>query len=365
MVFSTSFNLTDKIAEVRNNIDNEKKSASELDATIENMVKNINFETVGPTQWASLYVLEATLFAKGIQDVVWKRVAMKLKALLPFQFPSLLKELKPLIFSYLSPTDLREVSKVNKEFKHLADEAKIQCINQYQQPLYTMMRFNLLENLLKSQGHKLKYFNFSSIDISYYGELFFQLLSHCPNVTHLNLKECKLSDDDVDKILGHSKITVLNLSHNSLTPKGIQKLVQAELFPRLVNLNLSHNHIGDNLASQIIEKGENLETLILNEDLSSSGKIGKKTAYSVAECLQFKKLKHLSLENNQIDSECINRIISSSGLGSLESLSFSSNPIKHEDLSIPMAFTTPDYVYYELKNSYQNWIRIRFNHQVH
>ena len=360
MVFLTSFDLTDKVIEAKNILNEAGASACALDVILENIIKNIVFEKVDNVQMSSLYELEAIVF-----DSTWKGTALKLNAILPFEFSRVLNEHKPLIFSYFDPPALRNMSQVNKEFNHLAGEAKIFWINTHRQPLYKIMQYNRLRHLLKLQGSRLKYFEFSSIKIPYNREMFFEWISYCPHITHLILKDCMLSDEDIDPLLKLSKVTVLNLSHNSLTPLGIAKLVQSSFFAGLVDLDLSHNQIGDELASQIIEKGENLETLNLNEDLIPSGKIGKKTAISVAECVQLKKLTHLSLENNHIDNEGVNRIINSSKLGSLRSLSFSSNPITHENLRIDIAFTTPDYVYYELKNSYQNWIRMRFNHPVH
>lgn len=363
MVFNTSFKLTDKITEAKKALYDERKA--DLDAMVENIIQNVVLEKVDHVQMSSLYDLEATIFNKGIQDFAWQKIALKLDAILPFKFSHILREHKPLIFSYLGPAELRNASQVNKEFSQLAGEAKIQWANKYQQPLYKMMRYNQLENLLQLHGRKLEYFNFSSIKIPFAREMFFQWISYCPHITHLILKDCMLSDDDIDVILKLSKVRVLNLSANSLTPVGIAKLVQSTLFSRLIDLDLSHNYIGDDLASQVIKEGENLETLNLNGDLISSGKIGKKTAISVAESLELKKLKNLSLDHNHMDEDCINQIISSSKLGSLESISLSSNPIKLENLSIEISFTTPDYVYYELKNSHQNMIRIRFNPHVH
>lgn len=365
MVFHTSFNLRDKITEAKNILHDGRASASALDVILENIIKNTVFETLDDVSMSSLYELEAMVFDRCIQDSTWKGTAMKLNAILPFEFSRVLNEHKPLIFSYFDPDALRKMSQVNKEFNHLASEAKILWIHTHRQPLYKIMQYTRLRHLLKLQGSHLKYFEFSSIKIPYNREMFFEWISYCPHITHLILKDCMLSDEDIDPLLKLSKVTVLNLSHNSLTPVGIAKLVQSSIFAGLVELDLSHNQIGDELASQIIEKGENLETLNLNEDLIPSGKIGKQTAISVAECMQLKKLTHLFLENNPIDNEGINRIINSSKLGSLRSLAFSSNSITHENLRIDVSFTTPDYVFYELKNSYQNWIRVRFNHPVH
>ncbi|MBN9378999.1 MAG: hypothetical protein BGO14_02695 [Chlamydiales bacterium 38-26] len=230
------------------------------------------------------------------------------------------------VFTYLSDVDLRNISQVNRACHQLAGRATVDWINQRKKPLAKLMKPLQLENLLKLHGERLQYCDCTGMPISANKEILYRIIALCPNITHLHLKECGLSDQDMDIIIKHPNVKVLNVSSNGLTSKGIEKLVQSTFFLQLTQLNLSQNFIGDDLGSLMFKQDGELEVLNISHDLSSK-KIGKKTVTSIVEKMRLKKLRILHLDHNHLDDECIDLLFSKKS-PSIQLYTISGNPAK-------------------------------------
>lgn len=241
-------------------------------------------------------------------------------------FADLTEKTQILVFTYLSDVDLRNISQVNRACHQLAGRVTVDWINQRKNPLVKLMKPHQLENLLKLHGQRLQYCDCTGMPISADKDILYRILALCPNITHLLLKECGLSDQDMDIIIKQPNVKVLNVCSNGLTSKGIEKLVQSSFFLQLTQLNLSQNFIGDDLGSLIFKQEGALEVLNISHDLSSK-KIGKKTVTTIVEEMRLKKLRILHLDHNHLDDECIDLLFSKKS-ASIQLYTISGNPAK-------------------------------------
>jgi len=139
------------------------------------------------------------------------------------------------------------------------------------------------------------------------------------NLRELTLWACELGDAEARALAkaAPTQLRVLNLSMNSIGPRGIAALAASPILNRLEVLELSDSPIGDRGIESLLGalRSRNLRRL----DLGDCG-IGPEGAKALAGCPALAGLLHLTLYSNAIGAEGALALADSPHLGNLEFL---------------------------------------------
>ena len=230
------------------------------------------------------------------------------------------------ILSYFTPSEIMEISRVNKEAHYIAKKVfAMRCIN--------LEKINIRSVKFFKRAEKLRITKDSLSFFQQYKDNFFEeILEHYKNLSKLviNLnwlfdERCK--DALIDKISGFqlkSNIKTMLVEDSILNSYNLESLTRTQLVQNITQLKLPRNNLGDTGIAHIFTTDRLNHVRVL--DLSSN-LITVKGAQVIAESDNFPKLRSLYLRFNKIQNEGFQSLIISQNYPELQNLKLDINQI--------------------------------------
>lgn len=191
-------------------------------------------------------------------------------------------------------------------------------INQGEIDLHRIIPKARITDFLSRYGERITYFKISSQGFS--NEELLEFVRFCPNITHLSLESCKVSDS---LLLGLPSLPLkeLNLTDNQITHVGITALARSTLLNSIKTLNLDENPSLGKEGAQALT----LHALDHLEELYLAGcNIGNEGVRALTFSSTLKP-KKLDLSSCQIKPSAVRELIASRILDRVENLYLRAN----------------------------------------